>query len=150
MVHAKTRRITRDNPPELYAIEIRTGNWSESIGWYRDVLGLRSLIRVVEDNFALLQAGPVMVSLLARQNPGEATARISLAFEVEDLTGAVDRLVNAGAALTHVRRDGEEYRDLMTTDPDGNRIRLFCWPTETGSQLASGRNGRKQPVGQIS
>ncbi len=43
--------------PGLYCIELRTANWPASVEWYRQVLGLRVLVRVVDDGYALLEAG---------------------------------------------------------------------------------------------
>jgi hypothetical protein len=33
-----------------------------------------------------------------------------------------------GATITYPERDPEGLREAETTDPDGNRIRVFCWP----------------------
>jgi hypothetical protein len=35
--------------PGLYCIELRTANWQASVEWYRQVLGLRVLVRVVDE-----------------------------------------------------------------------------------------------------
>ncbi|HTU23847.1 MAG TPA: VOC family protein, partial [Pirellulales bacterium] len=80
--------MTRDflhERPGLYCIELRTANWPASVEWYRHVLGLRVLVRVVEDGYALLEAGDTRLALLARESAGEPSARISFAFEVHDL-----------------------------------------------------------------
>jgi predicted enzyme related to lactoylglutathione lyase len=38
----------------FYCIELRTAQWHRMLSWYRDVLGLRTLLRVEEDGYALL------------------------------------------------------------------------------------------------
>lgn len=114
--------------PGLYCIELRTANWPASVEWYRAVLGLRVLVRVVDDGYALLEAGETRLALLAREVPGEPTPRISFAFEVHDLSPLVARLQRAGIALVEDPANAEQLREVNLTDPDGNRIRLFSWP----------------------
>jgi predicted enzyme related to lactoylglutathione lyase len=122
------REIRREERPGLYCVELRTANWSSLVEWYRQVLGLRVLVRVIDDGYALLEAGDNRLALLARPAVDEPTHRISLAFEVNDVRQVVSRLLDAGAVVTHPARDPEGLREAVTTDPDGNRIRLFSWP----------------------
>ena len=123
-----SKSVRRDDRPGLYCIELRTANWGQSVEWYRDVLGLQVLVRVTDDGYALLAAGETRLALLARASPGESTKRISLAFEVTDLPQMIYRLEEAGAPIIKQKVDDEGLREVSTTDPDGNRIRLFCWP----------------------
>ena len=118
----------RSNLPQLYSVELRTAQWPAVLRWYRDVLGLRSLVRVVEDGFALLGAGTVRIALLSREQPGPASERLSLAFEVDDLDSLVVRLARAGTRATAPQLTSEGYRVVSTSDPDGNQIRIFAWP----------------------
>ena len=60
--------------PGLYCLELGTANWQASVDWYRTVLGLRVLVRVVDDGYALLEAGDTRLALLARENPGRRGA----------------------------------------------------------------------------
>ena len=124
------KRFRREDRPGLYCIELRTAHWDSSVQWYREALGLRVLVRVVDDGYALLEAGETRIALLARETPGEPTRRISLAFEVNDLETIVARLRAFGAILTTPAHDAEGLHEANTTDPDGNRIRLFAWPTD--------------------
>ena len=114
----------------LYCVEIRTSDWHASVEWYRSVLGLRVLVRVVDDAYALLEAGETRLSLLGRPQPGEISRRISLAFEVDDLDTVAQRLEKSGTSLTQPQKDGEGLREVNTTDPDGNPIRIFEWPKD--------------------
>ena len=122
------RSPRREVPPGLYCIELRTAHWEQSVEWYREALGLRVLVRVVDDGYALIDAGETRLALLARKEPGEPTRRISLAFEVTDLHSTLERLASRGAKITFPKHDPEGLREANTTDPDGNRIRIFCWP----------------------
>jgi catechol 2,3-dioxygenase-like lactoylglutathione lyase family enzyme len=99
------------------------------LDWYRTVLGLRVLVRVVDDGYALLEAGETRLALIARSSPGEPSRRISMAFEVPDVRQFTARLDAVGSAISHPKLDQEGLRELNTTDPDGNRIRLFSWPS---------------------
>jgi predicted enzyme related to lactoylglutathione lyase len=114
--------------PGLYCIELRTSQWASLIEWYRTALGLKVLVRVVDDGYALLDAGHTRLALIARETRADASARWSLAFEVEDLELAAARLLANGSAASQPAPNAEGFRELLTNDPDGNRIRLVCWP----------------------
>jgi predicted enzyme related to lactoylglutathione lyase len=115
-------------PPSLFSVELRTARWPALVEWYRSVLGLRVLVRVVDDGYALFEAGDTRLAILSRATPGEASARWSLGFEVTDLDAIHDRLVAAQADVVAPKVHPEGFREVVTTDPDGNRIRLFAWP----------------------
>ena len=114
--------------PGLYCIELRTQNWQATLDWYRSVLGLRVLVRVVDEGYALLDAGETRLALLARDDPGEPSRRISFAFEVHDLAAMRERLEKAGVAISVPESNPEDLREINVVDPDGNRLRLFSWP----------------------
>ena len=86
-----TKDIRRDDRPSLYCVELRTENWHALVDWYREVLGLRVLVRVMDDGYALLEAGETRLALLKRPSTGEASRRISLAFEVSDVRRSAPR-----------------------------------------------------------
>jgi predicted enzyme related to lactoylglutathione lyase len=113
--------------PSLFCVEMRTARWAEMVEWYRSALGLRVLVRGVDDGYALLAAGDTRLAILARPAAAPASPRWSLAFEVDDLDMAHARLVAAGAGATPPAAHPEGFRELTLTDPDGNRLRLFAW-----------------------
>ncbi len=41
--------LNREIRPSLYSVEIRTAQWPQMVNWYRHVLGLKVLVRVVDD-----------------------------------------------------------------------------------------------------
>ena len=49
--------MTLHQRPSLFSVELRTARWAELVEWYRNVLGLRVLVRVVDDGYALFAAG---------------------------------------------------------------------------------------------
>ena len=81
---------------ELYALELRTQQWAALVQWYRHALGLRSLVRVDEDEYALLAAGAARLSIVGRPEVEPASTRQLLIFEVDDLAAAIERLQAAG------------------------------------------------------
>lgn len=113
--------------PELFAVELRTAHFEAMVAWYREALGLRVLLRVIDDGYALLGAGAARIALVARAEPGGPSDRVSLAFEVDDLEAARARLVAAGAEIVARPESHEGFREFVTRDPDGNRLRLFAW-----------------------
>jgi predicted enzyme related to lactoylglutathione lyase len=120
----------RDVRPGLYCVELRTAQWEQAVKWYREALGLRVLVRVVDDGYALFEAGETRLALLARKNAGEASGRWSLGFEIENLEMVSRRLLEAGSPVTRPRNNPEGFQEIITSDPDGNTIRLFAWPSE--------------------
>jgi len=98
------------------------------VRWYRDVLGFRSLLRVVEDGYAVLASGHTRLVLIARDAPGSATRRLSLAVEAANLPELLTRLTSAGSEVSPVKENPEGLQEVSTSDPDGNRVRFFVWP----------------------
>ena len=58
------------------------------------------LVRVVDDGYALFEAGETRLALLARKNSGEASPRWSLGFEIDNLDLVAQRLLEAGSQIT--------------------------------------------------
>ena len=112
-------------PPSLFSVELRTARWEPLVAWYRDILGLKLLLRVVEDDYALLDAGAARLAIMGRQSPGDASGRWSLGFESADLDAVFRRL--GTAADGPPRSNPEGFRELVAFDPDGNKVRLFAW-----------------------
>jgi predicted enzyme related to lactoylglutathione lyase len=114
--------------PTLFSVELRTARWEELVSWYRQVLGLQVLVRVVDDGYALFAAGDTRLAILSRPTAGPPSGRWSLGFEVTDLDAIHTRLTAAQTETTPPRTHPEGFREIVTSDPDGNRIRLFTWP----------------------
>jgi predicted enzyme related to lactoylglutathione lyase len=116
--------------PSLYCVELRTAQWETALRWYREALGLRVMVRVPEEGYALLAAGETRLSLISRRNAGQSSKRWSLGFEIDDLDAAIIRLQRFGTKVSAPERDPEGFRAVVTYDPDGNTIRLFSWPEQ--------------------
>ena len=117
--------------PALFSVELRSSRWAELVEWYRTVLGLRVLLRVIDDGYALLESGNTRLAILSREAPSDSSSRWSLGFEVADLEPYRKRLAAAGAEIIPPREHHEGFNELVTHDPDGNRLRLFAWPCQT-------------------
>src|SRR4051812_18914121 len=83
----------------LYCVELRTSRWEASLRWFREILGLRVLVRVPEDGYALLEAGETRLVLLAREGDVEPSPRWSLGFEVDSLEAIILRLKAEGCKI---------------------------------------------------
>ena len=102
--------MTLHSRPSLFSVELRTARWPEMVEWYRNVLGLRVLVRVVDDGYALFEAGDTRLAILSRPTAGEPSGRWSLGFEVADLDAARERLAGADAGLAPSRLHAEGFR----------------------------------------
>ena len=118
--------------PELFCVELRTARWAELVEWYRTVLGLTVLVRVVDDGYALLAAGAAGSRCSPAPIPAPASERVSLGFEVADLDAVARPARGRGRRVHAAAPHAEGFRELVVHDPDGNTLRLFSWPLRRG------------------
>ena len=114
--------------PELFLTEIKVADWSRSVRWYVEILGLRMVLSDAEHAYALLAAGPSRLALKgdAGQAPGREAAR--LVFQVDDAEAQRERLIGLGVDVgPTLESDRESYREVRLADPDGTPISLFSW-----------------------
>jgi predicted enzyme related to lactoylglutathione lyase len=122
--------MLRMSDVRLYCVELRTTRWAELVTWYRDVIGLRVAVRMTGRQYALLTGREGRLAVLGRDRADDDGRRWNLVFETPDLEAVRLRLAAAGSPIEEPPADFENYRDLVTTDPDGNRVRFFAWPEE--------------------
>jgi catechol 2,3-dioxygenase-like lactoylglutathione lyase family enzyme len=103
--------------PSLFSVELRTARWPTLVDWYRDALGLKVLVRVLDDEYALLEAGDTRLAILGRASAGE----------VPDVVVARERLLGMAMTVGEPTIHPEGFHELRVVDPDGNRLRLFAW-----------------------
>jgi predicted enzyme related to lactoylglutathione lyase len=115
---------------QLAFIELIVADWPAAVAWYSELLALKVELRAERDRFALLRAGSTCLALKAGQpQPGT----ILLAFEVDDLPDAVERLQARGVVVEEtIKISHEGYRRAVIRDLDGYRICLFDWEPATG------------------
>ena len=118
---------------ELYSVQLRTADWERLVDWYREVLGLKVLLRVVEDRYALLSCGNSRLAVIEdrRLDPAADGDRATLIFEVSQLAPYEERLGRHGVSVAR-RQNPEGFQQLSLSDPDGNPLRLICWPKAPG------------------
>jgi predicted enzyme related to lactoylglutathione lyase len=110
---------------DLYMVELAVADWPAAVAWYHEVLGLDVLLRVEEDQFALLRAGSGRLALkVGKPQPGS----IVLTFEVDNLDTIREQLAEKGVSFQGpIKVSPEGYRRAHLTDPDGYRFCLFDW-----------------------
>jgi catechol 2,3-dioxygenase-like lactoylglutathione lyase family enzyme len=116
--------------------------------FYREALGLEEVPRPANFAFdgAWFRFGGTEIHLLAEEhttggagqpNPGAGAARgmtHHLAFEVDDLDGALDRLAENGVSLAGGPMPrGDGHVQVFFHDPDGYVLELFQWTGEDQS-----------------
>jgi predicted enzyme related to lactoylglutathione lyase len=117
---------------KLMMVELYARNWTGVVDWYRHTLGLRVLLRVDEDGYALLEADGVQLAIKALDGPnksyGEDKSRPTLYFLVPDLEAELRRLSEQGVPLVKpLKVTAENYRRVVIADPEGQPICLFDW-----------------------
>lgn len=113
---------------EIFGIELRTTDWPRLVSWYRDVIKLRSVVRMTAEKYALLSGNRAgTLAILGRGETGPPSPRWNLVLEVDDLDALHGRLTAAGSKTTSPKLHPEGYREILTADPDGNQVRCFQW-----------------------
>jgi catechol 2,3-dioxygenase-like lactoylglutathione lyase family enzyme len=114
----------------LYMVELIVADWSRSLRWYCDVLGLQPALSVEADRFALFETEGLRLAL----KEGEARpGSVRLTFEVDDLAAQLARLAALGVVLEgEVKVSREGYRRALFRDPDGHGLSLFEWMSPRG------------------
>ncbi len=120
---------------DLSLIELTVRDWPASVDWYRDVLGLKLLVRDESNRFALFDTGTVRLALKA----GEAVSGgVLIALEVQNLPAALEGLAAKGVFPAEAVKISEEgYRRVILNDPEGYRVSLFDWHRESTSKAGT-------------
>jgi predicted enzyme related to lactoylglutathione lyase len=101
-------------------------NMSRSLGFYRDVLGMKLKFQDGE-KWAQLDAQGARFALSSPEEAGAAASSATvIVFEVEDLAAARKALEAAGAPVLGHRDMGSHGSVLTARDPDGNVIQFFA------------------------
>jgi catechol 2,3-dioxygenase-like lactoylglutathione lyase family enzyme len=125
-------------PVKQLRLVVETDDFDAALTFYRDVLGLPQQAAFEGEDDArvvILLAGvatlelsnPAQVRLIDRvEADGNPSARLRVAFEVEDTAATTDRLVDAGAVLTATPRE-TPWRSINSRleAPAGLQVTLF-------------------------
>ncbi|MFO0880418.1 MAG: VOC family protein [Gemmataceae bacterium] len=106
----------------LSLVELVVRDWTASVAWYHDVLGLEVRHRDEANGYVLLdtRSGAQLSLKQGEPRPGG----VLLLFEVDDCAAWAERLERAGVACTF-KRSAEGYGRLRFVDPDGYGIVLY-------------------------
>jgi predicted enzyme related to lactoylglutathione lyase len=114
---------------EVGQIAVTVSDVSQSLPFYRDILGLQFLFQP-GDNLAFLAAGLVRIMLTTPQGSGEVGANSILYFKVSNIEDEFASMVEKGAKkerepqLTAKMPDHELWIGFLR-DPDGNLVGLM-------------------------
>lgn len=112
---------------KYYMTELAVSDFSASLAWYRDGLGMRIQILDEPNRFALLTDGHgSRLALKARSsNPDSMT---TIHFESENLDDDVARLKSLGyTPQGDVTESPEGYRKIAYFVADSEKVVLFKW-----------------------
>jgi catechol 2,3-dioxygenase-like lactoylglutathione lyase family enzyme len=126
------------NPVRQLRLVVETEDFDAALTFYRDVLGLTqqeayegaddARVVILLAGIATLElSNPAQVRLIDRvEADGSPSARLRVAFEVDDTAATTDRLVDAGATLTATPRQ-TPWRSINSRveAPAGLQITLF-------------------------
>lgn len=128
---------------KLAIFERRARDWEALVNWYRDVLGLKVLVRVEADGYAMLEAGGVHLAIkqvgaaVNGHTNGHAEGNNRLYFAVPDLEQELHRLESLGVPLVKpLKVTPEHYRRAVIADPEGQQICLFDWVKQDNPEFA--------------
>jgi catechol 2,3-dioxygenase-like lactoylglutathione lyase family enzyme len=133
------------NLSEIGQIAITVSDVEAALAFYRDVLGLRFLLRPVPD-LAFLAAGPVRLMLTTPQGAGAVGANSILYFRVDDITSTHAAIVARGARNERppqlaARLPDHELWLAFVRDPDGNLVGLMEERRAAGRGMGAGSPG---------
>jgi len=130
--------MTQNNAVRQLRIVVETTDFDAAVAFYRDALGLPeeaafegeddARVMILDAGRATLElSNPAQVRLIDRvEAEGSPSARIRIAFEVDDAQTTTDALVEAGATLVASPRE-TPWRSLNSRmeAPAGLQVTLF-------------------------
>jgi predicted enzyme related to lactoylglutathione lyase len=127
---------------DLFMTVVRVMDWSTTVPWYIETLGMVPILIDAEHEFALLAAGDGRVGfkgIKSHRTEHERT-RVRFVFQVSDVDRERQRLVERGIVVSAPFDNPEEgYREVRLHDPEGNSLTMFTWSDPS-------RNGRFLPA----
>ena len=103
-----------------------TKDMDESVGFYRDVLGLNLRTRMGEDWAEFDVAGTTIALHGTREGHAPPQEGATIVFEVDDLEGSMNALRAKDVSFEGEVNDVPGYgRFVSFRDPDGNLLQIF-------------------------
>jgi catechol 2,3-dioxygenase-like lactoylglutathione lyase family enzyme len=148
----------QQSPVKQLRLVVETEDFDAALAFYRDVLGLPeqaafegeddARVVILNASIATLElSNPAQVRLIDRvETDGGTSARLRVAFEVDDTAATAERLVDAGAVLTATPRE-TPWRSINARleAPAGLQVTLFqeldapAEPAGPGTESPEGR-----------
>ena len=112
----------------LYFVELIVRDLDAAVDWYREVIGLREVMRDEAKAFSLLSAGGAKLAL---KRGAPSTSSVLLAFEVANLDAWVRDLASKGVVPEdNPKASHEGYRRARLRDADGYEVSVFEWDSK--------------------
>jgi predicted enzyme related to lactoylglutathione lyase len=121
---------TDSNGLDLFMTVLKIANWSSTVSWYTDTLGLVPVLLDAEHEFAFLAAGNGRLGLQGTKaaRAVDQRSKVRLVFQVRDVDAERVRLIERGVEVSMPIDNVEEgYRQVRLHDPEGNTLTLFTW-----------------------
>jgi catechol-2,3-dioxygenase len=119
--------MSQISPSRAFVYSLQAADLRATAHFYRDVIGLRMLPHHAERMAFELGGGAHLVILQGKPSPKEELQEDRfpvIAFEVDDLDGAIKSLKEHGVELPWGVEENESVRWVMFYDPAGNLIEL--------------------------
>ena len=115
---------------ELFMTVVRLTDWSSTVPWYINTLGMVPVLIDAEREFALLAAGGSRLGFKGLKSDCTAHERtkVRFVFQVADVDHERHRLLARGIVVSAPFDNREEgFREVRLHDPEGNSLTLFAW-----------------------
>jgi predicted enzyme related to lactoylglutathione lyase len=126
---------------DLFMTVVRVMDWSTTVPWYIETLGMVPILIDAEHEFALLAAGEGRLGFkgIKSHRIEHERTKVRFVFQVPDVDRERRRLVERGIVVSAPFDNHEEgYREVRLHDPEGNSLTMFTWSDPS-------RNGRFSP-----
>jgi predicted enzyme related to lactoylglutathione lyase len=128
---------------DLFMTVVRVMDWSATVPWYIETMGMVPILIDAEHEFALLAAGSGRLGfkgIKSHRTEHERT-KVRFVFQVPDVDSERQRLAERGIVVSTPFDNREEgYREVRLHDPEGNSLTMFTWsdPSRNG-RFSNGR-----------
>jgi predicted enzyme related to lactoylglutathione lyase len=129
---------------DLFMTVVRVMDWSATVPWYIETMGMVPILIDAEHEFALLAAGSGRLGfkgIKSHRTEHERT-KVRFVFQVPDVDRERQRLAERGIVVSVPFDNREEgYREVRLHDPEGNSLTMFAWsdPSRNG-RFSNGRS----------
>ena len=111
--------------PKLYVITLWAENVAQTAHFYRDVIGLPLVALATNHGYPHFDLGGIYLAILEGKTAVVTESRFPcIAFSVEDLDAAIQRLQSHQVKLPFGVEEDRDNRWVMVHDPGGNLIEL--------------------------